>query len=440
VRVRIYDVTNGKEIFYGLNSLPITLDLFKKPKAIQYTLALRREIPQLMSIERKEITFTPSNVESIAEEQATQIGGAVVVKAQSYCAPPVSGSEWRCSCSGDAMYCSCTCYKRIAVVTPEVLQQQGVLPPNYFIVGSDRLLYIATPILIIDNTQNKGFIWAFISMNRTDARLETRISFSTDKALPDALQGKAPSISIQLGGATFGGNSYYYAYDLLVCPGTVQWAYIWARPVFEWYSVYHYYQWIHGGEIRFDYVRDEIRAYISNVQTSGPTILGGRFNGLPIDTIMQTFFNGASTTYVVGPYAPGFVYPLPATFKSCDTCGSGFEVGVPVGAIAATVICAVASGGTLAAVCPAIIAIASGFQVSLDYEPANIYIDGWIRHAGAWTVGYACPTQAQDVSIYMYFATSRFSYMQPPPWWCFWCSPCYYKVPAGVYVKIVSAS
>jgi len=43
VRVRIYDVTNGKEIFYGLNSLPITLDLFKKPKAIQYTLALRRD-------------------------------------------------------------------------------------------------------------------------------------------------------------------------------------------------------------------------------------------------------------------------------------------------------------------------------------------------------------------------------------------------------------
>jgi hypothetical protein len=341
------------------------------------------------------------------------------------------------------MYCTCTCYRRIAVVTPETLQQQGALPPNYFTVGNDGLLYIATPILIIDNTQNKGFIWAFISMSRDDAKLEARLSFSTDKVLPDALQGKVPSINIQLGQATFGGKSYYYAYDLPVCPGRARWAYIWARPIFEWYSIYQYLKWTRGGEVKFEYIRDDITAYISNVLTSGPIILGGTFDGLPADTIMQTFFNGASITYVVGPFNPRTGSYLSSIFKSCDTCGSGFEVGVPVGAIVAAGVCAVASatlGGLPLVACPAITAIASGFQVSLDYEPANIYIDGWILNGGAWTVGYACPTQAQDITVYMYFATSRFNYMQPPPWWCFWCSPCYYKVPAGIYVRIVSAS
>ena len=436
VRVRIYDAVNRREIFYGLNSLPIPLDLLEKPRALQYTLALRREIPQLVPIERKEITIKPTNVESIAEEQATQTGGALVAKAQSYCAPPVSGSEWRCSCSGDGTYCTCTCYKRVAVVTPEILQQQGALPPNYFRVGGDGLLYVATPILIIDNTQNKGFIWASISMNR-DAKLEARLSFSTDKVLPEALQGKAPSINIRLGGATFGGE-YYYGVHLFVCPGTAQWAYIWARPIFEWYSVYQ------CGDLgpypcstgQLEYIRDDIRAYISNVLTSGPDILGGRFDGLPADTLMETFFSGVNITndipYLKYPFDPGSACQLRYVFQGYDTCGSGFQIGIPVGAIAATAFC---KGDSL---CAAMIAIASGFQVSLDYEPANIYIDGVIRNWGAANFGLGCP--AQDVTVYMYFATSRFSYVQPPPSWCSWCSPCYYKVPAGIYVRIVLTS
>lgn len=72
VSVRIYNAINRKEIFYGSNSLPIPLDLFEKPKALQYTVALRREIPHLVPMERKEITFTPSNVESVTEEQTTK--------------------------------------------------------------------------------------------------------------------------------------------------------------------------------------------------------------------------------------------------------------------------------------------------------------------------------------------------------------------------------
>ena len=444
VRVRIYDAVNGKEIFYGLNSLPIPLDLFEKPRALQYTLALRKEISQLVPIERKEIIFMPSNVESI-EKDSTKQSVAPLVKAQSYsCTPYESQPGWRCGCVYIEEYgCSCTCYKRVAVVTPEILQQQGVLPPNYFKVGGDGLLYIATPILIIDNTQNKGFIWARMYMNR-DAKLELRLSFSTDKVLPEALQGKAPSINIQLGGATFGGE-YYYAHDLLVCPGTARWAYIWARPIFEWESMYECSDRdlsVQCVSRQLRCVRDDIMAYISNVPTSGPRILGGTFDGLPADTLMNVFFKGVNITYVRGPYGPGTSCLLPWIFKSRDVCGSGFGVGVPVGAIAATGICAVVSatlGGLPAAACPAITATASGFQVLLGYEPANIYIDGEIENSGAVNFGYACPTQAQDVTVYMYFATSRFSYVQQPPW-CPWCSPCYYKVPAGIYVKIVSAS
>jgi len=437
VRVRIYDAVNGKEIFYGLNSLPIPLNLFEKPRAIQYILALRKEISQLVPIERKEITFTPSNVESI-EKDSTKQSMMSVAKAQSYlCTPYESQPGWRCGCVYIEEYgCSCTCYKRVAVVTPEILQQQGALPPNYFRVGGDGLLYVATPILIIDNTQNKGFIWASISMNR-DAKLEARLSFSTDKVLPEALQGKAPSINIRLGGATFGGE-YYYGVHLFVCPGTAQWAYIWARPIFEWYSVYQ------CGDLgpypcstgQLEYIRDDIRAYISNVLTSGPDILGGRFDGLPADTLMETFFSGVNITndipYLKYPFDPGSACQLRYVFQGYDTCGSGFQIGIPVGAIAATAFC---KGDSL---CAAMIAIASGFQVSLDYEPANIYIDGVIRNWGAANFGLGCP--AQDVTVYMYFATSRFSYVQPPPSWCSWCSPCYYKVPAGIYVRIVLTS
>jgi len=69
--------------FYAMNSLPIPLDLFEKPKALQYTVVLRREIPHLVPMERKEITFTPSNVESVTEEQTTKTTVVPVIKARS---------------------------------------------------------------------------------------------------------------------------------------------------------------------------------------------------------------------------------------------------------------------------------------------------------------------------------------------------------------------
>ncbi|MFN7106439.1 MAG: hypothetical protein ACK4M3_07660, partial [Pyrobaculum sp.] len=65
----------------------------------------------------------------------------------------------------------------------------------------------------------------------------------------------------------------------------------------------------------------------------------------------------------------------------------------------------------------------SMFAVSFSIEGSHIQVDGSLYNDGV-------PVVKSEV---VYMAVSRYSYRVDPPWWCPWCSPCYYKVPVGIY-------
>ena len=200
-----------------------------------------------------------------------------------------------------------------------------------------------TPVLIAENPVSySGVVSASISIDLSSGELEARFAFAPGEIISSLRNSNYPSVDFQLGGSTWGGTNYYFGNIVLLKPLQSKWVYIWARPIQQYWQIYKCtqlgYCWL---------VRDGVDSFITDILVYDTTIQGGQESGLPDPIIMANFYSGTNETqlYIPGTYLddgrldPGEYVTLQQIIQHYDTCGSGFEVGIPVSALAAPAIC-----------------------------------------------------------------------------------------------------
>jgi len=201
-----------------------------------------------------------------------------------------------------------------------------------------------------------------------------------------------------------------------VQPWEEAYIWIWARPVYVFY--YEYIVDCAGGETRTG--RDKVDFFVQDVvKTYNPRfkayyIEGGvRREPLP-SFIREWIFNSTLTeyvyTYTLGPNRAILLSDFLETYV--DTCSADFEV--PIGPVLAAAVRRVATH-------LAPLSVMIGPSISWG-ESETGYVDGGIINRGQYYE-------------YLYMRQSNLSYRKDPPWWCFWCNPCYYKVPVSLFIE-----
>jgi len=323
---------------------------------------------------------------------------------------------------------------RVALVCPEYIQWRPVYritPDTYVQLGEppevyDHLLrrdgtwYIRTPLLTIYNAyrpsspitatiiyKSERYTWFYVAIG---------IGFEVEKKLRGGditgglsgkvyLGGKSLDMKVRFTDAVSNVQSWEEAY-----------IWIWARPVYVFY--YEYIVDCAGGETytgrdKVDFfVQDVVKTYDSRRKVY--YIEGGvRREPLP-SFIREWIFNNTLTKYTyadtLGPNQARLLSDLLETYV--DTCSADFEV--PIGPVLASAVRRVATH---------LVPLAVKISPSISWgESETRYVDGTIKNEGQYRE-------------YLYMRQSNLSYRKDPPWWCFWCSPCYYKIPVSLYIE-----
>ncbi|MEZ0290877.1 MAG: hypothetical protein ABWJ42_07310, partial [Sulfolobales archaeon] len=322
------------------------------------------------------------------------------------------------------------CHKLVARITTEDLQQY--LPSDYFTYSNNKL-YVKIPVLVVYNQLSySGVIGPGINIGAMGARTaEVRLTFATGEIISKLRNAEFPSVNFELKDASWGGY-YYFGNILYVPPDEARWVYIWGRPRYELWDV-----WVCYRDDGCYHVRDEVIAVVEDVLVSGSTILGGESSGLPHPAIMDLFFRGTNETLLQvpgtltsdGDLDVGEYIAFGQIFEYYDTCGSDiiskFKVGIPVGSLVALAVCSALGIPTGGKACAVAMAFVAAFQLSLGV------VTGGLENLGE-DLG-----RGYNVHEVVYIRLSSYNYQVPPPWRCFWCSPCVYKVPAGIYFRCV---
>ncbi len=415
ISVHVVNTTSGEVLYGVLDSLPITLGDFERPQVVYYVVRTRRGIHQVQYEKRVPYASvgTPLLRELASVTEGAPSGAQYYSYYFDYC---------------DCVETYCTCYKLLARATPDDLVQD--LPESYFKWSGVR--YVKTPVLIAHNYYTGATIATSINIGVRAGALVARLTFTTGSITRSLMYGILPSVTLQAGGSTWGGRNYYYYANLQVdSANTAEWAYIWARPIQEFWEVYGCTPSVPSWYCRK--LEERVLAYLSDVLAWGSTILGGSERGLPHSTIMEPFSGGTDEAQLAVPgthlsdgvLLPGEYIALPQLLGYYDTCGADFEVGIPVGAILGLASCKALGLGFGTVACSALLAFAGAFQVSLGYVSPGIYVDGGISSRGG-------------PGVVVYARVSRYSYIYQPPWCSgYWCY-CEYKVPAGVYFRFES--
>jgi len=379
IRAFVVNNTSGEVIYNIHDSIPLTLGDFIEAKAIYYALAARSGVYQVARGKTIIETGRLKYYVNIASDKPT---------------PTPTTVE----------------YELKFRVTPE--NMTSYLPSNYF-KNVNGVLYVKTPVMIIYNQYPfSGYVMGSIIIAKQDAKVELRLGFNTAAPIESKVRnGEIPSLTLNVGGTTFGGQTYYFGEIIGVPPEEVGWIFIWGRPILDYYRVWHCYQ---GGE--FCYYGEEMRTYISSVYIVGNTIQGGWEGGWPHSYIMNSFFNGTNLTQLFIPDTPlsdedldvNESITIEQITQYCDSCGGGFEIGVPVGSMGAIALCSAFGYGLATSACIALTAVTGAFQVSLGFEGASIRISGVLENKGRYNgIGY-------NIYENVTMAISRYQYYEPP--------------------------
>ncbi len=306
-------------------------------------------------------------------------------------------------------------------ITPDTYVQAGGPPEVYdHLLRRDGTLYIRTPLLTIYNVyhssspitasiiyKSERYTWFYAAIG---------IGFQVEKKLRGGdvtgglsgkvyLGGKSLDMKVRFGETLESVQSWEEAY-----------IWIWARPVYVFY--YEYIVDCTGGETYTGH--DKVEFFVQDVvKTYDPRykvyyIEGGvRREPLP-SFIREWIFNSTLTKHVytdtLGPNRTIFLSDFLETHV--DTCSADFEV--PPAPVLAAAVRRVA-----AHLVP--LSVMIGPSISWG-ESETRYVDGFIINRGQY-------------SEFLYIRQSNLSYRKDPPWWCFWCSPCYYKIPVSLYIE-----
>ena len=363
-------------------------------------------------------TYSPKGILE-GEERAYKVKIAVPKKAGG-----ASGSEIRAQQDCAPFYY----WELVYTITPDTYVKAGK-PSEVFdyLRWYNGAWYIKTPLLTVNNTvpNYSSPILMAITYDKlyvTTFDVSIGIGFEVERKLRNKID-----IFGGLSGEVYrGGHSWketvYFGRGDYVYPGEEVYVWIWARPVFAFYRE-HVVDCtgdsLTGKEKVEFFVQDAIKIYVSELQaytfdgdiTKGPLpgfIRRWIFN----DTLTEKIYNA----FTLDPSDPARkAVTLAALIRSYyDTCTAGFEV--PVGI-------AIATSAIFFPELAPFVTLLVVISPSLSYsESETVYVNGVIEVKGS-------------IREYLDIYRSKLSYRKDPPWWCFWCSPCYYKVPVSLYIE-----
>jgi hypothetical protein len=312
-------------------------------------------------------------------------------------------------------------WKPVYRITPNTYVQAGGPPEVYdHLLWRDGTWYIRTPLLTIYNAyrpsspisasityKSDKYTWFYVTIG---------IDFEVEKKLKNGdvtgglsgkvyLGGKSLDMKVRFGEILSNVQSWEEAY-----------IWIWARPVYVFYYEYYVdclgYETYTGRDKVDFFVQDVVKTYDSQLKVY--YIEGGvRREPLP-SFIRDWIFNSTLTeyvyTYTLGPNQARLLSDFLKTYV--DTCSADFEV--PIGPVLATAVRRIAAH---------LVSLSVMIGPSISWgESETVYVEGVIKNEGQYYE-------------YLYIRQSKLSYRKDPPWWCFWCSPCYYKVPVSLYIE-----
>lgn len=153
VTIIVLNSTDREVLYMAHDSIPIQLGELKQPATIFYKLEIAKN--QEFTNPRKQILWSPLalfSAETLSDPQSVS---------PSVAPPPYLKKEV------------------VAKITPEVLRSQNLLPPDYF-RESGGMMYIKTPILVVDNKfEQSGILTASIS-----SITKRRVGFSLSLSPP----------------------------------------------------------------------------------------------------------------------------------------------------------------------------------------------------------------------------------------------------------------
>jgi hypothetical protein len=360
-------------------------------------------------------TYSPKGILE-GEERAHKVKIAVPKKAKG-----ASGSEIEADIRVANGCYSFFYWKPVYRITPDTYVQAGGPPEVYnHLLRRDGTLYIRTPLLTIYNAYrpsspitatieygSERYTWFYVAIG---------IGFEVEKKL------KKGDITGGLSGKVYlGGKSLDMKVSFIRTVENVQsweeaYIWIWARPVYIFYHEYYvnclgYETYTGRDKVEF-FVQDVVKTY--NPQLKVYYIEGGvRREPLP-SFIREWIFNSTLTEYV-STYSlrPSEAIRLRDFLETyVDTCSADFEV--PPAPVLAAAVRRVATH-----LVP--LSVMIGPSISWG-ESETRYVGGGIQNNGQYYE-------------YLYMRQSNLSYRKDPPWWCFWCSPCYYKIPVSLYIE-----
>jgi hypothetical protein len=327
------------------------------------------------------------------------------------------------------------------VTAEDVLDNDSSIP---YITSDDGAVYVALPVLIVENWDwggdgppADGVFDGFLYINgnyKASFKAEVGIGFGISNKLGSGDWTGGLSGSIVSAGSTYEDHVRILADLPEVEGGEVAVAYVYARPVVEFWTEYVYdfcgpnppmpTGWeeldVYAEDFYVYYVDPSrgVKYLLTDVEKTGgyPEWLQPALDLLGISFSPQDL-SIPGTPLSDGDLDPGEFVSLSTIVSWLDSqegCET-YDATLPVGLVAGLALqVAMPEAAPLAA------SIATTVTLGGDAEGSS-EIEGQLANTG-------------DISEWVSGSVSSIEYRKDPPWWCLWCDPCYYKVPL-IYVK-----
>lgn len=311
-------------------------------------------------------------------------------------------------------------------ITPEDLARElSFKGLNDWIKWNNGLVYIKTPILLVENKRNDLKLGAHVTITcdigvQEKTTIEGSLGIGS-KVLEEISKGKTlPELGITLykGVRTISKKAAGGGITSYLLPGERCYVYIWTRPYFE------YYCWYVDG---YPMEREMFKSYVSDFLMKDYNTILVEYSKGDIPKTVENIIIGSTELkeyeelLEVGEHVNSWEI-IGVTYDT-STVGS-FDFGTLVSAVISVVAYSID---------PALGIIASAVPISVTYSlDATIGSIFTIANNGDGGIIDGTPDPGcMNYSVSIFYATTTLEYRKDPPWWAFWKGPYYYRIPVG---------
>jgi len=311
-------------------------------------------------------------------------------------------------------------------ITPEDLARElSFKGLNDWIKWNNGLVYIKTPILLVENERNDLKLGAHVTITcdigvQEKTTIEGSLGIGS-KVLEEISKGKTlPELGITLykGVRTISKKAAGGGITSYLLPGERCYVYIWTRPYFE------YYCWYVDG---YPMEKEMFKSYVSDFLMKDYNTILVEYSKGDIPKTVENIIIGSTELkeyeelLEVGEHVNSWEI-IGVTYDT-STVGS-FDFGTLVSAVISVVAYSID---------PALGIIASAVPISVTYSlDATIGSIFTIANNGDGSIIDGTPDPGcMNYSVSIFYATTTLEYRKDPPWWAFWKGPYYYRIPVG---------